>query len=78
MATRVDLQPSDPALIFYPYKQRPGLGGWVADDRAATFVAVSHDGSQQVLEAFRLKDVEQQQQKGKAGAYLAHKYLRQH
>lgn len=72
LATRVDLQPSDPALTFYPYKQRPGLGGWMADDRAATSVAVSHDESRQlqVLEAFRRKDVGQQQ-KGKSGVCLA-------
>lgn len=68
MAARVDLQPSDPALIFYPYKQRPGLGGWVADDRASTFVVVSHDGSPQLLEAFRLKDVEEQRNSKKAAA----------
>jgi len=59
LATRVDFQPNSPALIFYPYKQRPALAGWIADERAATFVAVSHDGSPQVLEGYRLKDAEQ-------------------
>lgn len=59
--TRIDLQPSSPSLIFYPYKQRPALAGWVADDRANTFVGVSHDGSPQLLQAFRFKGVEDQQ-----------------
>jgi hypothetical protein len=70
MASRVDLQASSPALIFYPYKTRPALGGWVADERASSFVVVSHDGSPQLLEAFRLKELEeaQQQQQQRQGA----------
>jgi hypothetical protein len=63
MASRVDLQASSPALIFYPYKTRPALGGWVADERASSFVVVSHDGSPQLLEAFRLKELEEGDQK---------------
>jgi hypothetical protein len=59
LATRVDFQPNSPALIFYPYKQRPALAGWVADERSSTFVVVSHDGSPQVLEGYRLKEPEQ-------------------
>lgn len=70
MASRVELQASDPALIFYPYKTRPALGGWLADERASSFVVVSHDGSPQLLEAFRLKELEEaggQQQQAAAG-----------
>jgi hypothetical protein len=59
LATRVDFQPNSPALIFYPYKQRAALAGWIADERGATFVVVSHDGSPQVLEGYRLKEPEQ-------------------
>lgn len=59
LATRVDFQPNSPALIFYPYKQRVALGGWIADERAATFVVQPHDGTQQVLEGYRLKEPEQ-------------------
>jgi hypothetical protein len=59
LATRVDFQPNSPSLIFYPYKQRAALAGWIADERAATFVVVSHDGSPQVLEGYRLKEPEQ-------------------
>lgn len=61
LATRVDFQPNSPALIFYPYKQRPALGGWIADERAATFVVQSHDGSvgSTQLEGYRLKEPEQ-------------------
>lgn len=59
LATRVDFQPNSPALIFYPYKQRAALAGWIADERSSTFVAVSHDGSPQVLEGYRLKEPEQ-------------------
>jgi hypothetical protein len=55
----VDFQPNSPALIFYPYKQRVALGGWIADERAATFVVQPHDGTQQVLEGYRLKEPEQ-------------------
>lgn len=58
MARRVDLPASNPAVIFYPYKSRPGLGSWVAEERASTFVVVSHDGSPQLLEGFRLKELE--------------------
>jgi hypothetical protein len=59
LATCVDFQPNSPTLIFYPYKQRPALAGWIADERAATFVVVSHDGSPQVLEGYRLKEPDQ-------------------
>lgn len=59
LATRVDFQPNSPALIFLQYKQRPALAGWIADERAATFVVVSHDGTPQVLEGYRLKEPEQ-------------------
>jgi hypothetical protein len=62
MASRVELQPSSPSLIFYPYKQRPALAGWIADERSATFVVVSHDGTPQQLEGFRLKEVEEEEQ----------------
>jgi hypothetical protein len=74
MASRVDLQASDPALIFYPYKTRPALGGWLADERASSFVVVSHDGSPQLLEAFRLKELEEagQQQQQQAAGKTAH------
>jgi hypothetical protein len=68
MASRVDLQASSPALIFYPYKSRPALGGWLADERASSFVVVSHDGSPQLLEAFRLKELQEGQQQQQQGA----------
>lgn len=59
LATRVEFQVNSPALIFYPYKQRPALAGWIADERAATFVVQSHDGSPQPLEGYRLKEPDQ-------------------
>jgi hypothetical protein len=59
LATRVEFQLNSPALIFYPYKQRPALAGWIADERAATFVVQSHDGSPQPLEGYRLKEPDQ-------------------
>lgn len=59
LATRVEFQVNSPALIFYPYKQRPALAGWIADERAATFVVQSHDGNPQPLEGYRLKEPDQ-------------------
>lgn len=66
LVTRVDLLPNSPALIFYPYKQRAALSGWIADERAATFVAVNHDGTPQLPEAYRIKDAEQLQKEPQA------------
>jgi len=66
MASRVELQPTSPSLTFYPYKQRPALGGWIADERSSTFVVVSHDGTPQQLEGV-------QTQGGGGGAGMAAK-----
>lgn len=71
LAVRVDFQPNSPALIIYPYKQRAALAGWIADERTATFVAVAHDGSPQVLEGYRLKEPEQLQREQQAAAAAA-------